>query len=179
MIVQSATVVSRLAALPLANPPVRFGGPPPVPAANRETHQRPRLSQRGAIHATGVSRAPRYALLMRKTRRQSNVAAMSNPYGIALNRAWTEWAAKQGVSETIAAALYLISANSNADEVVAKLKPAEVKLVVGVVQRWPESFPPRALAAIEAARRPAHARRPTRPSAAPGSARERAPTTLL
>jgi hypothetical protein len=55
---------------------------------------------------------------------------------------------------------------------VAKLKPAEVKLVVGVVQRWPESFPPRALAAIEAARRPAHARRPTRPSAAPGSAGE-------
>jgi hypothetical protein len=48
MIVQSATVVSRLAALPLASPPVRFGGP-------RETHQRPRLSQRGAIHATGLA----------------------------------------------------------------------------------------------------------------------------
>jgi hypothetical protein len=121
---------------------------------------------------------------MRKTRRQGNVGAMSNPYGIALNRAWTEWASECAVSETTAAALHLLSENRRADEVVAKLKPSEVKLVIDTVQRWPECFPPRALAALEAARsapapepfdrsdRPAHARRPTRPSAAPGSARE-------
>jgi hypothetical protein len=36
-------------------------------------------------------------------------AAMGNSFGIALNPAWTEWAAKQGVSESIAAALYLLS----------------------------------------------------------------------
>jgi hypothetical protein len=77
---------------------------------------------------------------------------MSNPYGIALNRAWTEWATECAVSETTAAALYLLSENRKADEVVAKLKPTEVKLVIDTVQRWPECFPPRALAAIEAAR---------------------------
>jgi hypothetical protein len=35
--------------------------------------------------------------------------AMANRYGITINRAWTEWAAEHGVSETIAAALYLVS----------------------------------------------------------------------
>jgi hypothetical protein len=109
---------------------------------------------------------------------------MGNPYGIALNRAWTEWATECALSETTAVALYLLSENRKADEVVAKLKPAEVKLVVGVVQRWPESLPPRALAAIEAARpapapepsgrsdRATHARRHTRPSASTRSATE-------
>ena len=49
---------------------------------------------------------------------------MANPYGITLNRAWTEWAAEQGMSEAVAAALYLISMNMKTDEVVAKLKPS-------------------------------------------------------
>ena len=34
---------------------------------------------------------------------------MTNPYGITLNRAWTEWATNYGVSPTVAAALFLIS----------------------------------------------------------------------
>jgi hypothetical protein len=39
-------------ALPLASPPVRFGINDPSPtAAHCETHQRPRLSQRGGISA--------------------------------------------------------------------------------------------------------------------------------
>jgi hypothetical protein len=33
---------------------------------------------------------------------------MSNPYGTTLDSALTDWAAQQEVSETIAAALYLI-----------------------------------------------------------------------
>jgi hypothetical protein len=33
---------------------------------------------------------------------------MSNRYGITLDRAWTEWAAKERVSETVAAAVLLI-----------------------------------------------------------------------
>jgi len=37
------------------------------------------------------------------------VPAMSNPYGITLDREWAEWAAKAGVSLTVAAALLLIS----------------------------------------------------------------------
>jgi hypothetical protein len=45
---------------------------------------------------------------------------MGNSFGIALNPAWTEWAAKQGVSETIAAALYLLS--------IAKVRPSVRRL---------------------------------------------------
>jgi hypothetical protein len=44
---------------------------------------------------------------------------MANPFGIALSRVRTEWAAKQGVSETIAAAVYLLSENRRAEEVRA------------------------------------------------------------
>ena len=44
---------------------------------------------------------------------------MANPFGIALSRVWTEWAAKQGVSETIAAAVYLLSENRRAEEIRA------------------------------------------------------------
>jgi hypothetical protein len=55
-------------------------------------------------------------------------------YDIALNRAWTEWAAEHGVSETIAAALYLVSRNRKADEVVVKLTPGEMERVIAFVQ---------------------------------------------
>ena len=46
---------------------------------------------------------------------------MTNPYGITLDRAWTEWAAEYGVSPTVAAALFLISVHRPAHEVAAKL----------------------------------------------------------
>ena len=47
--------------------------------------------------------------------------ASTNPYGITLDRVWTNWAAQNGVSETIAAALCLISRNRKVGEVVVKL----------------------------------------------------------
>jgi hypothetical protein len=53
---------------------------------------------------------------------------MANSYGITLGRAWAAWAAKQRLSETIAAALYLISEGRKADEVVAKLTPGEMEI---------------------------------------------------
>ena len=59
----------------------------------------------------------------------------ANRYGITLDRAWTEWAAKQGVPETIAAALYLISENRKTDEVMVKLTPSEIERVIDIVQR--------------------------------------------
>jgi hypothetical protein len=55
--------------------------------------------------------------------------ATTNPFGITLDRAWTDWAAQHGVSETIAAALYLVSRNRKADEVVVKLTPGELERV--------------------------------------------------
>ena len=61
------------------------------------------------------------------------VQAMSNPYGISLDREWTEWAAKAGVSPTVAAALLLISRSRPLPEVVARLTPGELEQVVGVI----------------------------------------------
>jgi hypothetical protein len=55
---------------------------------------------------------------------QRHLTPFANPFGIALSRVWTEWAAKQGVSETIAAAVYLLSENRRAEEVVGKLNPS-------------------------------------------------------
>ena len=60
----------------------------------------------------------------RLRRRSATERATTNPYGITLDRAWTEWAAKHGVSETIAAALYLLSENRKADEVWLSLSRA-------------------------------------------------------
>jgi hypothetical protein len=95
--------------------------------------------------------------------------ATANPYGIALNRAWTEWAAQHGVSETIAAALYLVSRNRKADEVVVKLLPGERERVIAFVQRWPDHYPPGALAALMNSR-PASSLEPSAPSGSPGAA---------
>ena len=96
---------------------------------------------------------------------------MANPYGITLNRAWTEWAAEQGMSEPVAAALYLISKNRKTDEVVAKLKPSEVELVVDTVQRWRDCFPRGACAALNESR-PAPSPEPSARSDRPTHARK-------
>jgi hypothetical protein len=60
------------------------------------------------------------------------------------------------VSETIAAALCLISRNRKVDEVVVKLTSGETERVVAFVQRWPDHFPRGALD-------PFNIRRPTPP----------------
>jgi hypothetical protein len=101
---------------------------------------------------------------------------MGNPYDIALNRAWTEWAAEHGVSETIAAALYLVSRNRKADEVVVKLTPGEMERVIAFVQRWPDHFPPGALVALKESRPTPPERSAASGSPGKGSAR---PATLI
>jgi hypothetical protein len=74
---------------------------------------------------------------------------MSNPYGITLNREWSEWAAKFGASPTVAAALFLISERHPSHEVMAKLTPGEVEQVAKIVQRWPDCFPPGSVDALK------------------------------
>jgi hypothetical protein len=96
----------------------------------------------------------RFAGFGAKTTPSASQRATVNPYGITLDRTWTKWAAKQGVPDTIAAALYLISENRKTDEVVVKLRPSEIERVIDIVQCWPDRFPPGALAAIRR-RRPA------------------------
>jgi hypothetical protein len=56
------------------------------------------------------------------------------------------------VSETIAAALCLISRNRRVGEVVVKLTPGEVERVIDIVQRWPDHFPSGALVALKNSR---------------------------
>ena len=75
--------------------------------------------------------------------------AMSNPYGISLDREWTEWVAKAGVSPTVAAALFLISERHPSHEVMAKLTPSEVEQVAKIVRRWPDCFPPGSVDALK------------------------------
>jgi hypothetical protein len=77
------------------------------------------------------------------------VTAMRNPYGITLDREWSEWAAKFGASPTVAAALFLISARHPPHEVMTKLTLGEVKQVAAIVQRWPDCFPPGSLDALK------------------------------
>ena len=74
---------------------------------------------------------------------------MTNPYGITLDRAWTEWAAEYGVSPTVAAALFLMSVHRPAHEVAAKLTACEFKQVIDIVRRWPNNFASGTLAALE------------------------------
>jgi len=73
---------------------------------------------------------------------------MSNPYGVPLDRAWTDWATQYGVSPTVAAALLLISKHRPVQEIVAKLTADECEKVAEVVSRWPDRFPPGTLAAL-------------------------------
>ena len=84
---------------------------------------------------------------------------MSNLYGITLDCAWIAWAAKERVSETVAAAVLLICQNRPAHEVVAKLTPWEFERVVDIVRRSPGHFPFGTLAALKS-RDPIPARLP-------------------
>ena len=68
---------------------------------------------------------------------------MTNPYGITLDRAWTEWAAEYGVSPTVAAAVFLMSVHRPVHEVVAKLAPGEFEQVIDIVSRLAGPLPAR------------------------------------
>jgi hypothetical protein len=72
---------------------------------------------------------------------------MPNLYGITLDEASIRWAAAEGVSETIIAAVLLLHEKS-VDEVAAKLKPDELAHVVRFVGRCPTCYPPGTLAVI-------------------------------
>ena len=92
------------------------GYPPGAYDALKENRRTP-----SPEHAANVSAVTNRA----KVPLNASQRATANPYGITLNRAWTDWAAQHGVSETIAAALYLLSENRKAGEVLVKLaRPA-------------------------------------------------------
>jgi hypothetical protein len=72
---------------------------------------------------------------------------MASRYGITLDETSIRWAAAEGVSETIIAAVLLLHEKS-VDEVAAKLRPGELAHVVRFVSRCPTCYPPGTLAAL-------------------------------
>src|SRR5580704_7275050 len=84
---------------------------------------------------------------------------MTNAFGVELHSESVRWAAAEGVSETVIAAVLLLHERS-VDEIASKLRPDELEQVIKLVGRCPSSYPPGALNALKA-------RCPKRPSASP------------
>ena len=76
---------------------------------------------------------------------------MTNRYGITLDPGAPRWAAAEGISETVIAAICLLPERT-IDEIVAKLTPGELEQVIEIVERSPKYYPPGALAALKAKR---------------------------
>ena len=88
---------------------------------------------------------------MRATAAATHISGMPNPYGITLDEASIRWAAAEGVSETIIAAVLLLHEKS-VDEVAAKPTPDELAHVVRFVSRCPSCYPHGTLAALRSLR---------------------------
>ncbi len=73
---------------------------------------------------------------------------MANSYGITLDDYSLRWAAAEGVSESVIAAICLLHETS-VDEIVARLSLAELEQVVNIVGRSPSGYPPGVYAALK------------------------------
>jgi hypothetical protein len=73
---------------------------------------------------------------------------MTNRYEVALDPAAVRWAAAEGVSETVIAAVLLLHERS-VDEIVTKLKPRELEQVIKLVGRCPSCYPPGTFDAVK------------------------------
>ena len=98
---------------------------------------------------------------------------MSNRFGIALDQASLRWAAAEGVSETVIAAVLQLHERS-VDEIAAKITPEELGDVTRLVSRCPNCYPPGAYDALKARRNVAAERSATRTTAG-ASAQSSAP----
>jgi hypothetical protein len=122
--------------------------PPPKPQPGERINPGPERLPRSAErtspaveHMRRFTPSRRFVGFGAKAPLSATQRATANPYGITLDRVWTDWAAQHGVSETIAAALCLISRNRKVREVVVKLTPSETERVIAFVQTWPDHFP--------------------------------------
>jgi hypothetical protein len=66
---------------------------------------------------------------------------MTNRFGVVLHSESVRWAAAEGVSETVIAAVLLLHERT-VDEIVAKLAPGELEQVIKLVGRCPSCYPP-------------------------------------
>jgi hypothetical protein len=76
------------------------------------------------------------------------IEAMTNAFGVVVDRAAVRWAPAEGVTETVIAAVLLLNEMS-VDEVVAKLRPGELEQVIKLVGRSPRCSPPGMLDALK------------------------------
>lgn len=76
---------------------------------------------------------------------------MTNRFGIALHPDDARWAAAEGVSETVIAAVLLLHERS-VDKIVAELGDRELEQVIKLVGRCPSCYPPGTLAALKGKR---------------------------
>ena len=76
---------------------------------------------------------------------------MTNRFGVLLHPDDVRWAAAEGVSETVIAAVLLLHERS-VDEIVPKLHPAELEQVIVLVGRNPRLYPPGTLEALKSKR---------------------------
>ena len=74
-----------------------------------------------------------------------------NPFGIALDQALLRWAAAEGVTETVIAAVSLLHQRS-VEEIAGKLTSAELADVTRLVSRCPSCYPPGVYDALKARR---------------------------
>ena len=84
---------------------------------------------------------------------------MTNAFGVELHSESVRWAAAEGVSETVIAAVLLLH-ERGVDEIASKLGPDELEQLIKLVGRCPSSYPTGALDALKAGC-------PERPSASP------------
>jgi hypothetical protein len=100
------------------------------------------------------------------------VPDMSNRFGIELDQTSLRWAAAEGVSETVIAAVSLLHQRS-VEEIAGKLTSAELVDVTRLVSRCPSCYPPGAYDALKS-RRDVTAEQPaTRPTSVAGANRPR------
>ena len=76
---------------------------------------------------------------------------MTNCFEFPLHPDDLRWAAAEGVSETVIAAVLLLHERS-VDEIVPKLRPAELEQVIKLVGRSPRVYPPGTLEALKSKR---------------------------
>jgi hypothetical protein len=101
---------------------------------------------------------------------------MTNLFGIALDQASLRWAAAEGVSETVIAAVLQLHERS-VDEIAAKITPQELADVTRLVSRCPSCYPPGAYDALKAKRNLASPAPPTQNLPSTLAAKEQTATT--
>jgi hypothetical protein len=99
----------------------------------------------GGTAARKVSAEPRF--VMHFVRRRNMFRCMTNRFGFDLHPKEVRWAAAEGVSEDVIAAVLLLHERS-VDEMAPKLSALELEQVIKLVGRSPRLYPPGILNAL-------------------------------